>query len=209
MKIIIIGNSHASSLAGNWDHEEKLEGFVEIYPNIFSFWNIPFGCWWLTEDILEEKMSRIQHMFDKDTIILGYLGSQDIRDNFAKYKNGEETALSYATIFLKYFNKYGSKVGFITPVPVADDLFFFERDPNYDKWGNGDRQDILEQYNMFTNELKKHSTLIIDIVDKVIGRPFLSKNESIDGCHLNPKCVITLIKEVKMLLNNNDIDLNI
>lgn len=193
---LIIGNSHASSLAGNIDHEHNLSGFQQISDDIFTLWHIPFQCWNITEEIIHDKIKICHEKIDENTLILGYLGSSEIRETLSKYKNAKDIAEKYAETFLKYFSKYSCRVGFIDPVPVANDLYFFERDINYDKWGNGSREEIQEQYDIFVKELDKYSDIRIKLVNNIIPSNFLTKHESHDGCHLDRHIVQNLIDHI-------------
>jgi hypothetical protein len=67
-------------------------------------------------------------------------------------------------------------------------------------WGIGSREEILEQYNLFSNELYNHAEVIIPIIGSVIESNFLSIEDSIDGCHLNDDIRLKLIKQIKMLI---------
>ena len=202
MNIIVIGNSHVSGLAGNWEHEKYVSGTKAISENIFCIWKIPFHCWDISQEVIGSVVENSLDLFSKNTIVLGFLGSYDIRNNLSKHKNAKEVAKKYAENFKNYFEKYECKVGFILPVPVTNDRFFFERDPNYNMWGNGSREEILEQYNIFVEELKIHSKIIIPIVGNLIDSDFLSAQDSIDGCHLGPEKNYELVEQISNLIIN-------
>jgi hypothetical protein len=183
--IVILGNSHAAVLANNWNHGSDVLGFKEVRENLYVSWMIPWGCWGINNDFLDRAMGPTKHLIDRETLVLFYLGSADIRNNLAIHKNTEQVVSEYVDMVTEYFSSFSCSVGFIDPVPICiDDIFW--NNPNYVSsfGGRGSIKEQLKQHAIFKEVLRKKSKLCISL-DDIVSDSGIRRDESDDGCHLN------------------------
>ena len=178
MSKIIIGNSQTSALADFWDHSVGTQKNKWVSENINCVWKIPFGCWPLIQDNLDE------FPINEESTLLFYLGSSDIRNNLVKHDNTTKLVNLYVDWATSYANKFKSKVGFIHPVPVSIEPIFWD-DDTWQYRGNGSKEEQVYQYYEFIKELDKISDFTISIINNVINSDTLTLNDTTDGCHLN------------------------
>lgn len=197
MKAFVIGNSHAATLSGMQFGYENTPIGLFYQDNVWALWNIYISAYNVEEYNIEQMLDVVKSEIDENSILLGYLGSSDIRNNLLLKNNTNEVANNYISVFEKVAKKYKLKLGFIDPVPMPNDTYFFEKDSNYNKWGEGSREEILAVYKEFISVL--HRSNYINIPN--IGKDFIDRNDSWEGCHLNPERSNEILSKIKFLVN--------
>jgi lysophospholipase L1-like esterase len=185
--ITIIGDSHAENLASGFIEYSRINNinvkasFI-VYSGVCAY-NVDYSN---------------VNIYDLDSnIILVHFGENDIRKQFPKYKNAEETAKKYIQKTLDFFKD--NRVIFIGPVPQALNEVIEEFDAYKTEFYPIEKR--IEGQRIFNKTLAEYEGIEFISMQKILGIEVATRNHLQDGCHLNRDGVLSAAEYIINYIN--------